>query len=144
MQIGALIQELNELLADTDVDVSCHDSLVTKLTPNNLAVFQFLPTEVRQQLLLDRDPHGNVQVFPLFRPVILLITCHSIPTPALLDSVMKAGLLHSNHSTEEHSQPLQQLSRFHLCPIVLVLCQSILCVLSEEQQLVCSLPMLSH
>ena len=50
------------MLADTDVDVSCHDSLVTKLTPANLAIFQFLPTEVRQQLLLDRDPHGNVQV----------------------------------------------------------------------------------
>lgn len=53
------------MLADTAADVSCHDSLVTKLTPANLAVFQFLPAEVRQQLLLDRDPHGNVQVSPL-------------------------------------------------------------------------------
>ena len=65
LQIGALISELNELLADTDVDVSCHDSLVTKLSGANLAVFQFLPTAVRQQLLLDRDPHGNVQVCAL-------------------------------------------------------------------------------
>ena len=62
LQIGALISELNDLLADTDVDVSCHDSLVTKLSGANLAVFQFLPIAVRQQLLLDRDPHGNVQV----------------------------------------------------------------------------------
>ena len=62
LQIGALISELNELLADTDVDVNCHDSLVTKLSGANLAVFQFLPVAVRQQLLLDRDPHGNVQV----------------------------------------------------------------------------------
>ena len=68
VQIGALIQELNEVLADTSVEVSCHDSLVTKLTPANLAVFQFLPTEVRQQLLLDRDPHGNVQVWRLTHP----------------------------------------------------------------------------
>jgi hypothetical protein len=44
------------------VNVDCHDSLVMQLSPANLAVFQFLPTEVRQQLLLDRDPHGNVQV----------------------------------------------------------------------------------
>ena len=29
LQTGALISELNELLADTDVDVNCHDSLVT-------------------------------------------------------------------------------------------------------------------
>ena len=77
MQIGALIQELNEVLADTDVDVSCHDSLVTKLTPANLAVFQFLPTEVRQQLLLDRDPHGNVQVCRL-NPHALTSCCIAI------------------------------------------------------------------
>ncbi len=77
MQIGALIQELNEVLADTGVDVSCHDSLVTKLTPANLAVFQFLPTEVRQQLLLDRDPHGNVQVRRVTdpRPSLALPSC---------------------------------------------------------------------
>ncbi|CAL5223693.1 g6246 [Coccomyxa viridis] len=71
-EIGALIQELNEVLADTGVDVSCHDSLVTKLTPANLAVFQFLPTEVRQQLLLDRDPHGNVQVARIETEKLLL------------------------------------------------------------------------
>ena len=67
LQIGALISELNDLLADTDVAVNCHDSLVTKLSGANLAVFQFLPMEVRQQLLLDRDPHGNVQVRALAR-----------------------------------------------------------------------------
>ena len=67
LQIGALISELNDLLADTDVAVNCHDSLVTKLSGANLAVFQFLPVAVRQQLLLDRDPHGNVQVCALAR-----------------------------------------------------------------------------
>ena len=32
------------------------------LTPENLAVFNSLPTGVARQLALDRDPHGNVQV----------------------------------------------------------------------------------
>ena len=66
------------MLADTAADVSCHDSLVTKLTPANLAVFQFLPTEVRQQLLLDRDPHGNVQVFFVARPMRHCMCCISM------------------------------------------------------------------
>ncbi|CAK0740350.1 hypothetical protein CVIRNUC_001244 [Coccomyxa viridis] len=71
-EIGALISELNDLLADTDVAVNCHDSLVTKLSGANLAVFQFLPVAVRQQLLLDRDPHGNVQVARIETEKLLL------------------------------------------------------------------------
>jgi hypothetical protein len=60
-QIGALIAELNELLADVTTDVQSHDAVLTRLSPANLAVFEFLPACTRQQLLLDRDPHGNVQ-----------------------------------------------------------------------------------
>lgn len=63
MQIGALISELNELLADVTTDVQNHDALMTRLSPANLAVAEFLPASMRQQLLLDRDPHGNVQVW---------------------------------------------------------------------------------
>lgn len=33
-----------------------------KLSPANQAVFAYLPDNIKQQLLLDRDPHGNVQV----------------------------------------------------------------------------------
>lgn len=32
------------------------------LTPDSKNVFTFLPAEISEQLLLDRDPHGNVQV----------------------------------------------------------------------------------
>ena len=35
------------------------------LSEASLSVFDFLPDEIRKQLLLDRDPHGNVQVGPL-------------------------------------------------------------------------------
>lgn len=61
-QVGGLIAELNDLLADVTADVDAHSCIVTRLSPANLAVFEFLPPSTRQELLLDRDPHGNVQV----------------------------------------------------------------------------------
>ena len=61
-QIGALISELNDLLADVTTDVDSQDAVMTRLSSASLAVFEFLPGSTRQQLLLDRDPHGNVQV----------------------------------------------------------------------------------
>ncbi|EIE27565.1 pyrophosphate-fructose 6-phosphate 1-phosphotransferase beta-subunit [Coccomyxa subellipsoidea C-169] len=71
-QIGALISELNELLADVTTDVQIHDAVMTRLSPANLAVFEFLPASTRQQLLLDRDPHGNVQVSRIETEQLLL------------------------------------------------------------------------
>ena len=41
------------------------------LSEASLSVFDFLPDEIRKQLLLDRDPHGNVQVGPLTTPTAL-------------------------------------------------------------------------
>lgn len=53
-----LIGELNSLLADSQ---STQDVL-NKLTSASKACFDILPVEVQNQLMLDRDPHGNVQV----------------------------------------------------------------------------------
>lgn len=33
-----------------------------KLTPQCLELFELLPLAIQEQLLLERDPHGNVQV----------------------------------------------------------------------------------
>jgi len=33
-----------------------------KLTESSKQLFDFLPNEIASQLILDRDPHGNVQV----------------------------------------------------------------------------------
>lgn len=68
-EVKQLIGELNNLLSEQQVYFS---SLKTfedqaefvshKLSDHSARVFSFLPRGIRRQLLLDRDPHGNVQV----------------------------------------------------------------------------------
>lgn len=56
-----LIAELNEILANETVDES--GLWKQKLVPQSLQLFELLPPAIQDQLLLERDPHGNVQVF---------------------------------------------------------------------------------
>jgi len=53
-EMGKLINELNTLLAEGKDE--------TALSNEAKSTFEFLPKEIQSQLLLDRDPHGNVQV----------------------------------------------------------------------------------
>ncbi len=57
-EIGSLIKELNAILA-TSPEI---EDVTLKLTPEAHACFSSLPQEIQKQLLLQRDPHGNVQV----------------------------------------------------------------------------------
>ena len=59
-EFNQLISEINEVLA-TGVETT-EEAVVKQLSFNNRAVFSYLPSNIKQQLLLDRDPHGNVQV----------------------------------------------------------------------------------
>jgi diphosphate-dependent phosphofructokinase len=59
-EAGALIAELNQLAA-SDVFPSMQE-IAAKLTPASLKCFNSLPERIQQQLFIDRDPHGNVQV----------------------------------------------------------------------------------
>lgn len=59
-----LIRELNEILAcrkEGDPELQVED-VVSKLTKPSAELFRFLPPSIASQLMLDRDPHGNVQV----------------------------------------------------------------------------------
>ncbi|XP_054795782.1 pyrophosphate--fructose 6-phosphate 1-phosphotransferase subunit beta-like [Prosopis cineraria] len=59
-EVQQLIAELNEILAHDIVD---EDGLwKKKLTDQSLKLFEFLPRAIQEQLMLERDPHGNVQV----------------------------------------------------------------------------------
>ena len=69
-EFSRLIAEINELLAGEKTDAfnalpSWEDkyAFIEKgLTAESMAVFALLPTGIQQQLFLERDPHGNVQV----------------------------------------------------------------------------------
>ena len=63
-----LIAELNELLGAHKAEVAKMDEvaltafILEHLSAENLAALKSLPESVARQLMLDRDPHGNVQV----------------------------------------------------------------------------------
>ena len=69
-EFSVLIAEINELLAGAKADA--FNALATweekyafienGLTAASMAVFALLPQTIQQQLFLERDPHGNVQV----------------------------------------------------------------------------------
>ncbi len=68
-EMRVLISELNDLLAN---DASLQRTLASApdeaaltacgLTAASAAAYKSLPAEIRSQLVMDRDPHGNVQV----------------------------------------------------------------------------------
>ncbi|KAK4439389.1 Pyrophosphate--fructose 6-phosphate 1-phosphotransferase subunit beta [Sesamum alatum] len=59
-EVQQLIAELNEILAHDIVDEA--GLWKKKLTPQSLQLFDLLPPAIQDQLMLERDPHGNVQV----------------------------------------------------------------------------------
>lgn len=60
MQVQQLIAELNEILSHGALD---KDGIwKMKLTNPSFRLFESLPHPIQTQLMLERDPHGNVQV----------------------------------------------------------------------------------
>ncbi len=68
-EIKILIHELNDILANFSNDFAVLTSnlekrefVAVKLSPQSEKVYDNLPNEISNQLIMDRDPHGNVQV----------------------------------------------------------------------------------
>ena len=69
-EFSALIAEINELLAGEKTEQfnalpdwnAKYEFIKAGLTEASFKVFDILPTGIQQQLFLERDPHGNVQV----------------------------------------------------------------------------------
>ena len=69
-EFSVLIHEINELLAGSKADAfnalpnwkEKYAFIEKGLTKESMSVFEILPEGIQQQLFLERDPHGNVQV----------------------------------------------------------------------------------
>ncbi len=69
-EFSVLIHEINELLAGSKADAfnalpswkEKYAFIENGLTKESMGVFAILPESIQQQLFLERDPHGNVQV----------------------------------------------------------------------------------
>src|SRR5574344_1327163 len=70
-EMKSMISNLNDIMHDLEIDPSFTNATSTRekfdivenrLTDENAKVFESLPALIKAQLLMDRDPHGNVQV----------------------------------------------------------------------------------
>ena len=69
-EMKTMISSLNDLTHELEKDEEYQNSanekkfeiITSKLDENNAKVFSSLPALIKAQLLMDRDPHGNVQV----------------------------------------------------------------------------------
>jgi len=68
-EMKAMIANLNDTMAEIEAKLKLAKNdeekfgiIENALEPSNAEVFKSLPTLIKSQLLMDRDPHGNVQV----------------------------------------------------------------------------------
>ena len=99
--IKKLIAELNDVLASPEAQNLGRseqiDFVKSHIAPDNLAVFNSLPTSVARQLALDRDPHGNVQVSLIETEKLL-----STMVAAKLDRWKKEGKYVGKFAAQHH------------------------------------------
>ena len=101
-EIKAMISNLNDILAKaSDFDTYTMDAkieyVVKNLESSNAAVFNSLPTLIKGQLLMDRDPHGNVQVSRIETEKLLIEMID-----AKLKVMKKEGTYKGKFSTQAH------------------------------------------
>ncbi|MCL2186497.1 MAG: diphosphate--fructose-6-phosphate 1-phosphotransferase [Treponema sp.] len=68
-EIKKLIEELNDVIAEEEASFSTITNLIdqmywlsSRIPESSYRVMQALPPDIAKQFLMDRDPHGNVQV----------------------------------------------------------------------------------
>jgi diphosphate--fructose-6-phosphate 1-phosphotransferase len=95
-EVKILISEINEILsAEFTGDIQTY--VLSKLSESSRALFNRLPSSVSSQLLLDRDPHGNVQVSKIDTERLLILMAIEE-----LDHRKKAGIYKSTFKPQSH------------------------------------------
>lgn len=72
-EIGVLIGEINDIQASLEGTNPTKDQIVEKLSEESKVNFLYLPVSIQDQLLLDRDPHGNVNVSKIDTEALLIL-----------------------------------------------------------------------
>jgi diphosphate--fructose-6-phosphate 1-phosphotransferase len=71
-EVKVLIKEINEILSKP-VEGNITEFVLSNLSNESNTLFKFLPNSISEQLLLDRDPHGNVQVAKIDTERLLIL-----------------------------------------------------------------------
>lgn len=103
-EMNTLIGELNTLLAENEKYFSTLTTFEDqaewvnrRLSRDSSYVFSSLPNEIQRQLLMDRDPHGNVQVSRIETEALLV----DMTTTALRERKAKGGF-EAKFSSQTH------------------------------------------
>jgi pyrophosphate--fructose-6-phosphate 1-phosphotransferase len=103
-EMGALIGELNDTLAHHGDAFNALESLpqkrefvAAKLTAAAASLYRSLPDDIANQLILDRDPHGNVQVARIDTQRLLIDLVE-----ARLKEMKAAGTYKASFSPQPH------------------------------------------
>ncbi len=104
-EIKSMIANLNDTLAALENDSTYKNAeentkfeiIKSKLNSEDSAVFSSLPVMIKQQLLMDRDPHGNVQVSKIETEKLLIEMVN-----ARLAEMKKQGTYNGKFSAQCH------------------------------------------
>ena len=104
-EMGSMISNLNDIMASLESDsnfVTASSSekfsiVESKLDSENAKVYSSLPALIKEQLLADRDPHGNVQVSKIETEKLLIEMIS-----ARLSQIKKEGKFNGKFSSQSH------------------------------------------
>jgi pyrophosphate--fructose-6-phosphate 1-phosphotransferase len=104
-EMGSMIANLNDIMTDLEKDSSFVNAtssekfgiVASKLSSDNASVYNSLPALIKEQLLADRDPHGNVQVSKIETEKLLIEMIS-----AKLKEMKKAGTYSGKFSAQSH------------------------------------------
>jgi pyrophosphate--fructose-6-phosphate 1-phosphotransferase len=103
-EIKKLISELNDIMAEYNDEFICLETklekrefVAEKLSQNSEKVYDNLPNDIADQLIMDRDPHGNVQVSKIETEKLLIeMVGHR------LKELRQKGIYHGKFATQNH------------------------------------------
>ena len=103
-EVKKLIGELNDIMALKEKEFNAltdwqdkYSFMEKNLTEESFKVFSILPVDIEKQLLMDRDPHGNVQVSRIETEKLLISIVES-----KLASLKKEGKYNGKFSALSH------------------------------------------